>query len=358
MHAKTESLTRAPLTIEVCPKETSSDWQSQWNAYVAQHPAASFYHRYEWAKLNREQLGNECHFLVARREGRVAGILPLSLLASPWFGRILCSMPYVNYGGPCGDDAEVEDALTRKAVELTGQLNAKHLELRTKRPSGVEMPVSTRKVSLTLALNPDPEALWNGFASKHRTNIRRAQKNNLTVRDGGLELLDVFYSMMEQSWQHLGTPLYRKAYFKAILETFPNDTRIFVCEQGSEPIAVAFNGYGNGVVEGMWAGGGPRARELQANYVLYWEMMREACLRGSKLYHLGRSTADSGAEDFKKKWNAESQQLYWYFHRPDGGPMPELNVANPKFQLAIKVWRKLPLWVTRQVGPVLARSIP
>jgi len=108
----------------------------------------------------------------------------------------------------------------------------------------------------------------------------------------------------------------------------------------------------------MWAGGGPRARELQANYVLYWEMMREACLRGSKLYHLGRSTADSGAEDFKKKWNAESQQLYWYFHRPDGGPMPELNVANPKFQLAIKVWRKLPLWVTRQVGPVLARSIP
>ena len=82
----------------------------------------------------------------------------------------------------------------------------------------------------------------------------------------------------------------------------------------------------------MWAGGGPRARELSANYVLYWEMMREACLRGCASYHLGRSTADSGAEDFKKKWNAESQQLYWYYHRPDGGPMPELNVANPEVQ--------------------------
>ena len=147
--------------------------------------------------------------------GRIAGILPLSLVASPWFGRILCSMPYVNYGGPCADDAETEDALTRRAVELTDEIGAKHLEMRTRRPSGVELPVSLRKVSLTLTLNPDPEVLCKGFTSKHRTNIRRAEKNGLTVRAGGLELLDTFYAVMERSWQHLGTPLYRKQYFTA-----------------------------------------------------------------------------------------------------------------------------------------------
>lgn len=354
MHAKTDSLSLAPLQIEVCEPAEAGDW----NAYVAAHPEASFYHRYEWHALNREQLRNESHFLVARRDGRITGILPLSLVSSPWFGRTLCSMPYVNYGGACADDAETEDALTRRAVELATSVRAKHLEIRARRPSGVELPVSLRKVSLTLTLNADPEVLFKGFASKHRTNIRRAEKNGLTVRAGGLDLLDTFYSVMERSWQNLGTPLYRKQYFKAILETFPADTRIFLCEKGTEPIAVAFNGYGNGVVEGMWAGGGPRARELSANYVLYWEMMRDSCLRGSTLFHLGRSTADSGAEDFKKKWNAESEQLYWYHHSPDGGPMPELNVANPKFKLAIAAWQRLPLWVTRRVGPVLARSIP
>ena len=123
-------------------------------------------------------------------------------------------------------------------------------------------------------------------------------------------------------------------------------------------MAVAFNGYFNGVVEGLWAGGTEQSRPLQANYTLYWEMMREACVRGCRRYHLGRSTADSGAEDFKKKWNATASQLYWYFHRPDGGEMPQLNVDNPKYRLAIQVWRKLPLWVTRIVGPPLARSIP
>lgn len=342
------------MQIEVCEPTAAGEW----NAYVAAHPEASFYHRYEWAALNREQLGNESHFLAARRAGRITGILPLSLVSSPWFGRILCSMPYVNYGGPCADDAETEDALTRRAVELTTSVHAKHLEIRARRPSGVQLPVSLRKVSLTQTLNPDPEVLWEGFSAKHRKNIRRAEKNGLAVRAGGLELVDTFYAVMERSWQQLGTPLYRKKYFAAVLATFPADTRVFLCERGTEPIAVALCGYGNGVVEGMWAGGGPLSRELSANYVLYWAMMRDSCLRGSTRFHLGRSTADSGSEEFKKRWNAEVQQLYWYYHRPDGGPMPELNVSNPKFKLAIAAWQRLPLWVTRRAGPVLARSIP
>lgn len=344
----------AGVSIEIATDTTPAHW----NEYAAGHPHASFYHRHEWQAVNAAQLRNRSFFLAARRQGRVVGILPLSLVASPWFGRILCSMPYVNFGGPCGDDADVENALVARAVALTGELKADHLELRTQRPISAQLPVSLRKVSLTLELADDPEKLWNSFASKHRTNIRRAQKNDLTVVSGGMDLLATFYDVMEQSWQRLGTPLYQREYFAAILQTFPEATRIFVCMCKDEPIAVAFNGYSNGIVEGMWAGGGPRARELQANYVLYWEMMRDACVRGCRSYHLGRSTADSGAEDFKKKWNAQSQQLYWYYHRPDGGPMPELNVANPKYQRAIAIWQKLPLWVTRRIGPILARSIP
>ena len=38
--------------------------------------------------------------------------------------------------------------------------------------------------------------------------------------------------------------------------------------------------------------------------------------------------------------------------------MPQLNVDNPKYRRAIELWRKLPLWVTRLIGPPLARSIP
>jgi hypothetical protein len=38
--------------------------------------------------------------------------------------------------------------------------------------------------------------------------------------------------------------------------------------------------------------------------------------------------------------------------------MPDQSPANPKFQAAIAVWRRLPLWVTNRVGPRLVRNIP
>ena len=308
--------------------------------------------------MNRKALGHESVYLAACSQDSLRGVLPLTFIHSALFGRILCSVPFVNFGGPCALDAEATAALVARARAIARERRAKYLELRCVSALETDMPVSTRKISMSIDLERDPEALFGRFTSKHRTNIRRSIKNDLVITSGGAELLPVFYRVMEESWRSLGTPLYSSNYFAQVLETFGELTRIFVCSRQGEPVAVAFNGYFNGVVEGMWAGGTSQARPLQANYALYWEMIRDACERGFTRYHLGRSTADSGAEDFKKKWNAHARQLYWYFDRPDGGAMPELNVNNPKYRLAIAAWRKLPYAATRLLGPPIARSIP
>ncbi|MBL8270477.1 FemAB family XrtA/PEP-CTERM system-associated protein [Steroidobacter sp.] len=344
----------AALTIEAC----STAHGAQWNEYLTRRPEGSYYHLFEWQQINQQALGHRTAYLLARDGATVRGVLPLTFVSSPLFGRILCSLPFVNYGGPIADDEIAKDALVKAAQNTAKEWRADYLELRCADQLQTDMPVSTRKISMHIALDPDPDVLWNKFSSKHRTNIRRSQKNELVVTAGGSELLETFYSVMEQSWRQLGTPLYKRSYFESILRALPDHTRIFVCARGTEPVAVAFNGYFNGTVEGLWAGGTELSRPLQANYALYWEMIREACVRGCTRYHLGRSTADSGAEDFKKKWNATSSQLYWYFHRPNGGEMPQLNVDNPKYKLAIDLWRRLPLWTTRIIGPPLARLIP
>jgi FemAB-related protein (PEP-CTERM system-associated) len=332
--------------------------EAEWNEYVSSHPGGTFYHLHQWSQINRERLGHTSRLLRARQDGRTAGILPLTLVSSPFFGRILCSMPFVNYGGPCAQSPAIASSLVDAARELAKETKAGYLELRCAAPLQTDIPASTRKVSMTLALEADPEKLFEKYASKHRTTIRRSFKNGLQVTSGGRELLPTFYSVMEHSWRSLGTPLYSRRYFETILETFPAHTRIFVCSRGTEPVAVAFNGEFNGTIEGMWAGGTAAARGLQANYALYWEMIQDACRRGFQRFHLGRSTADSGAEDFKRKWNADTMQLYWYNHRPDGGAQPELNVDNPKYRLAINLWRRMPLWMTRLAGPPVARGIP
>lgn len=343
-----------PLTVQECTESQAAEW----NTFLASQTLGSFYHMHQWQRINERALGHRNFFLTVRAGSQLRGVLPLTYVSGPLFGKILCSMPFVNYGGPVASDGQATRALVQAAKDKAGELGADYLELRCADAIETDMPVSTRKISMHIALDADPEVLWNKFSSKHRTNIRRSQKNDLRVTAGGTELLDTFYSVMEQSWRSLGTPFYARSYFESILEALPDHTRIFVCSKGNDPVAVAFNGYFNATVEGLWAGGTELSRPLQANYTLYWEMIREACLRGCTRYHLGRSTADSGAEDFKKKWNATSSQLYWYFHRPGGGEMPQLNVDNPKYKLAIEMWRKLPLWITRIVGPRLARCIP
>jgi FemAB-related protein (PEP-CTERM system-associated) len=331
---------------------------SEWNRAVAAL-GGSFYHLYEWRSVNERTLGHQSVYLVARRSGAIVGLLPMALLKSMLFGRILCSMPFVNFGGPCAADDAAALALLHASMREAERLQVDYLELRCTQRCQTDLPPSLHKVSMTIPLHTDPDVLWAGFTHKHRKNVRRAYKNGLTVRSGGAELLPAFYTMLSLSWRHLGTPLYAPRYFAELLAALPQSTRIFICYDANErPVAAALTGYCNGVVEGLWAGGGSAGRELDANYVLYWEMIRDACIRGCRSFHLGRSTAHSGGEDFKARWNAQATQLYWYFYRPSGGPMPQLDVNNPKYRLAIHAWRHIPLWCTRRLGPWLARSIP
>jgi FemAB-related protein (PEP-CTERM system-associated) len=329
-----------------------------WDAFVASSPHASFYHRYAWRAINERQLGHRSFYLAAMDGSRVAGIFPIVQVKSRLFGNLACSMPFVNYGGPCAESPEVERLLLAEARKVCDETGVTYLEIRSRRDLGPELPSLQSKVSLGLTLDRDPETLWKAFKTGHRQEIRRGYKHGITARIGGAELLDPFYDVLSESWHVLGTPLYRKDYFAAILAAFPRETRVVVVMAGDEPAGAAFDGLQGDTVEGMWLGSRLKFRHQLAGYVLYWELIKDACERGFAHFHLGRSSVDSGGETFKKKWNASVTQLYWHYLLRGRSELPQLNVHNPKYQLAIDTWRRLPLSVIQRVGPYIARSIP
>jgi hypothetical protein len=107
--------------------------------------------------------------------------------------------------------------------------------------------------------------------------------------------------------------------------------------------------------------GGPcgiNERVVHRLIVLYWEIIKEAARHGCQRFHLGRSTIHSGGESFKLKWNAQITPLYWQYVLRSRRDIPQFNVTNPRYRLAISVWRHLPVSLTTVVGPSLARSIP
>jgi len=330
----------------------------RWNDFLDGCPDSSFYHLHGWKSINEEYFGHSCYYLAVQKAGEMIGILPLVYVKSRLFGKILCSLPFVNYGGLCCREPEAERRLLAEAQRLVERLGAAYLELRGTREVGERLPTLKHKVSMMLELNPEPETIWAAFKSKQRTEIRRAERNELEVESGGIELLAPFYAVLAKGWHGHGTPLYRKDYFAAILTAFPEQTRIFIVRHHDRPVATAFNGFYRGSVEGMWLGIDPRYRHLNANTLLYWEMIKDACLRQMNIFHFGRSSVDSGGEFFKKKWNATPRQLYWQYILGTMRSTPRLNVDNPRYRLASRVWRRMPLSLTTMIGPMIARSIP
>lgn len=333
--------------------------RAAWNESLSRIPGGTLYHRYEWREVNRACFGHRSAYLAAMDGARVAGIFPIVQVKSRLFGNIACSLPFVNYGGPCAENAELEGELLTAAAALADDWGVEYLEIRSRKPVVGALPTSAHKVSMTLDLDADPDVLWKAFSSAHRQDIRGGYKKGLSAKTGGVELMDDFYMVLSESWRDLGTPIYSKKYLARVAEAFPRESRITVVYSASgEPAAAAFDMLDGDTAEGLWLGSRGKFRRLYAGYVLYWELIKNACERGLTRFHLGRSTVQSGGEVFKKKWNAYPTQLYWTYVLRTRRDIPQLNVANPKYRLAIRAWQNLPVPVTQFVGPLIARSIP
>ena len=111
-------------------------------------------------------------------------------------------------------------------------------------------------------------------------------------------------------------------------------------------------------IEVPWAACSPVGKRAALNMRMYWEMLKLSVSRGANAFDFGRSTLDSGTYKFKAQWGAQPLQLHWYYWLPEGAQIPKLNQSNPKYELAVKAWQRMPLWTANLVGPWLVRKLP
>ena len=348
--APIQAIASAP-TVSV---ETTGDG---WTAYVRGRNDASGYHEWAWRNVFSTAFGYESIYFAARRDGRVVGVLPTVLLDSWLFGRSLISLPFLNYGGVVADDAVAERALLDAAVATARARRCRHVELRHFGQRFAELPCKRHKVTMTLPLGPGP-AMWDGLDRKVRNQVRKAQKSGLTYQSGGAELLPSFYAVFARNMRDLGTPVYSRTFFAAILSAFPDRARIHVVSHGSTLMAAGLTFQTGATVEIPWASSVRDFNHLCANPFLYWSVLDGAAARGCTTFDFGRSTPNEGTYKFKEQWGAQPVPLCWEYALVDGGELPNSSPTNPKFQLAISLWKKLPLGVATRLGPMIVRSIP
>jgi FemAB-related protein (PEP-CTERM system-associated) len=302
---------------------------------------------------------HRCIYLAARDSGSgLAGILPIVFMQSRLFGRFLISLPFFNYGGVLCHQQETGDALLAEAKDLQKELGAEYTELRHTDQWPGSMPTKQRKVAMILDLAKDAETQWNGFNAKLRNQIRKAEKSGLSAVVGGKELVSDFYKVFARNMRDLGTPVYAENFFYNVLETFPDDTKIISIDLAGKPIAAGLISAFKDTVEIPWASSNRDFNTLCPNNLLYWTALQFAITKGAKRFDFGRSTPGEGTYRFKEQWGAKPCQLHWQYLLRDNATMPELNTKNPKYHLAIALWKKLRVGFTKILGPAIVRNIP
>lgn len=329
-----------------------------WDEYVTNHPQASIYHASRWGALILNSFNHKTFFLAVETPKGLSGVLPLVFMKSKIFGKNLVSMPYFNYGGLLADENSAAEQLIAASLTLKKELRADYIELRqiSQVPGG--WPAKSHKVIMLLALPPDPDTLWQSFKTKLRTRVRRAEKEGFTVHSGQQDLLNDFYEVFAENMRDLGTPVYPRQFFHAILDKFPENSHIVVVRSGNQSIAAGFLISHRNKMEVPWASSLRRFNHLSPNMLLYWNMLKHSITKGFQVFDFGRSTRDSGTFSFKEQWGAVPHETFWVYPGKAADQLPDHSPQNPKYKWATRVWTKLPLSVANRCGPWIVGNIP
>jgi serine/alanine adding enzyme len=330
----------------------------EFDDFVRRMPEAKLCHLFTWAQNVVRPLGHKSFHLVAYQNGKVCGILPLTLIRSRLFGNRMISQAFSNYGGPLVENEAALIALYERAVELSEEYECDSMEFRNIEPLPFDLHQRNDKVTMCLELSTDPADLWKQLRPQIRNRIRKAEKAGLVITIGGLEMLTDFYRIWTRRMHQLGTPCYSRKLFSAVLRTFPDNSRIFMIHLNEAPVGGLFVYVFNGLVQSRWGAVLTEYNDISPNYLLNWAAMKYFAARGAQWFDFGRSTVNSGQHIFKKRWGAKEFPLaYQYWTRP-GHDLSIVKPDNPKYTARVETWKKMPLWFTRLAGPYISCGLP
>lgn len=355
----TMPLVSTPVAINAADL-TQAGERARIDTYVRAHPDATPFHLTGWNVAVARACGQTAHCLIAEHaDGTLAGVLPLTEIRSPLFGKALVSAGFAVDGGILTNRDAIADALAASAWALAERLGCPSLELRGGPAPGEGWIVDeTTYLGFSRDLAKDDEAELLAIPRKQRADVRKSLDADLDIAIGRMpQDLAMHYAVFSESVRNLGTPVFPAKLFREVAAELGEHADVVTISKDGKPHASVFSLYLNGTVYPFWGGGTREARALKANDRLYYELMRHARGRGCTRYDFGRSKAGTGVAAFKKNWGFEGVPLR-YAKRVAAGETPrEMNPMSPKYRLQVAVWKKLPLWLANAMGPVIAKGL-
>lgn len=376
--------------ISVDPSPSDEDI----NVFIEQRADATVFQTPTWCRAVERATGHRYHPLVVRSaNGEIEGYLPLHHVRSWLFGDALVSTAFAVQGGILADEDNVVESLAEAAIALAGRLKVRSIELRggpvpqgwavddttnvryvkplagTRDEQLAEMPKRHRaEVRKSLATDfaflraddgSERQDMLLDIPRKQRAEVRKSlDLIGLSAAVGSSEVpRRVHYDIYAESVRNLGTPVFPRRLFSAVLDAFGDDADTLTVFKHGRPISSVLSLYWRGTVMPYWGGGIVAARSLRANERMYFELMDHARRRGMTQFDFGRSKAGSGPAAYKHNWGFEAQPLRYAKWQADGEAVRDVSAQSPRYAQMVAIWKKMPLWLANRLGPIIARQL-
>jgi FemAB-related protein (PEP-CTERM system-associated) len=328
-----------------------------WNAFVRTAPGGTPFHLTAWGRAVEDAFGQRPHYLMAMQGGRIEGVLPLFEVNGLIGGRGLVSVPYAVYGGVCASTPAARDALVGEATRLARELRASYVELRQRQDLGLGLPTKSLYFTFSRAISASDDENLQAIPRKQRRMTRQGLKHGLRA-EAGRDHFNAFYEIYAHSLRNLGSPVFPRTLLRGILEHFGKDCDLLTVWHDNRMVAGVMTLYFEDHVLPYYSGALRDSFKYAVNDFMYWELMCNAAKKGYRFFDFGRSREGTGPYDFKRHWGFEPVPLPYQYVLLDRQELPNLSPSNPRFQRAAALWKRLPLPITKLLGPPLTRYLP
>ena len=342
-----------------------------WDQFVLRNANSSFFHLTGWKDVVEKSFGHMSHYMIAIQEEQITGILPIFEIKSRLFGHALVSVPFGVYGGICSMNSNAEDSLMRSAAVLGRLIGVDYIEMRNEakqfehfepakqanNSEGSDWLTKDLYVTFQREIYADSEENFKAIPRKQRRMIRQGIKAGLISKIGRREHLKDFYNIYAKSLKNLGTPVFPFRYFENIMNIFPETFILSVWKDNMMVAGIMTFKFKERLMP-YYGGALEKYFQYAVNDFMYWELMRYGCENGFKVFDFGRSKKGTGSFDFKRHWGFEPTELPYMYCLAARKDMPNISPANPKYNTMINIWKRLPLPVTKWLGPKIVRNIP
>jgi FemAB-related protein (PEP-CTERM system-associated) len=329
---------------------------AEWDAFVAAHPASSFFHLSGWRKVVTQSLGHDCPYLVTRDGDAIRAVLPLTEIRSRLFGHFMVSSGFCVGGGLLAADPAAGARLLAEAEALGREGGAGYIELRD--CDAATPPWQSRSdlyAGFEGPIAPDEEDNLKHIPRKQRAVLRKAMQQGFEI---AIERsARPFFDLYARTLRDHGTPVLPRRYFEALLTVFGADCEILTVRQDGRAVSSVLSFFFRDRVLPYYTGSLPEARRSGANDMMYWALMRRAVERGCRVFDFGRSKVGTGPYSFKSNWGFTPRPITHQYLLLGRDSLPNLNPTNPRYAGLIAAWRKLPLPVANAISPFISRDL-